>query len=330
MLDNLRLIAGVASCFPRVRERAAGSSAATPADLGGGLFARRAVQALVGFAALQAAATLLLLPWAWEPYHRELGDLAVNLATLLIASSVSAVLFLFGGYRDRRSWLLGAYFLVQATLANPFPMLASLRDIPQADLFGYPYVYPFLFASCVPVGVRAGVSASTAGTLDSTTFARRMVVVSAALGCVMWMALVAVLEVARAGYLAEAVFWTCFDASLALLELLRLWAVGVLVLRARTAPTDEVRRVVLFAVGFLIWSGAIHRLRPGRGVFAGQLAVQLSVDSRRGGGRVCCGFRGSRCCGTPCSRLGFRTRARWSAHSACGCWRGDASWVPWR
>ena len=135
-------------------------------------------------------------------------------------------------------------------------MLASLRDIPQADLFGYPYVYPFLFAPAfLWAFVRECPRAQQDTRLDD--FARRMVVVSAALGCVMWMALVAVLEFARAGYLTEAVFWACFDASLALLELLRLGALGVLVLRARMAPADEVRRVVLFAVGFLIWSGAI-------------------------------------------------------------------------
>ena len=252
LLDNLRLIARVASCC-----RAPASAPPGPAPragLGGGP-ARRAVQALVGFAAFQAAATLLLLPWAWEPYHRELGDLAVYLATLLIGSSASAALFLFGGRRDRRSWLLGAYFIANATLANPFPMLASLRDIPQADLFGYPYVYPFLFAPAfLWAFVRECPRARRATRLDD--FARRMVVVSAVLGCVMWMALVAVLEVARAGYLAEAVFWACFDAILALVELLRLGAVGVLLLRARTAPAEEVRRVVLLAVGFLIWSGA--------------------------------------------------------------------------
>ena len=254
LLDNLRLIARVASCC-RASAGAPPGPAPQLAGMGAGRFARRAGQALVGFAALQAAATLLLLPWAWEPYHRELGDLAVYLATLLIGSSVSAALFLLGGRRDPRSWLLGAYFIANATLANPFPMLEPMWGIPEGDLFGYPYVYPFLFAPAfLWAFVRECPRAQRATRLDD--FARRMVVVSAALGCVMWMALVAVLEVARAGYLAEAVFWACFDALLALLELLRLGAVGVLVLRARTAPAEEVRRVALFAAGFLILSGA--------------------------------------------------------------------------
>ena len=254
LLDNLRLIARIASCF-RASASTPPGPAAPLAAIGAGLLARRAVRALVGFAAIQAAATLLLLPWAWEPYHREFGDLAVYLATLLIGSSVSAALFLSGGHRDRRNWLLGAYFIVNATLANPFPMLASLRDVPQADLFGYPYVYPFLFAPAfLWAFVRECPRAQRATRLDD--LARRMVVVSAALGCVMWMTLVTVLEVARAGYLSETVFWVSFDAQLALLELLRLWAVGVLLLRARTAAAGEIRRVVLFAVGFLVWSGA--------------------------------------------------------------------------
>ena len=252
-LDNLRLIARVASCFPASPGGSPGT-AVTLSGPGGGLFARRAVQALVGFAAIQAAATLLLLPWAWEPYHREFGDLAVYWTTLLIGSSASAVLFLFGGHRDRRSWLLAAYFIVTATLANPFPMLASMRDVPQVDLFGYPYVYPFLFAPLfLWAFVRECPRAQRATRLDD--FAHRMVAASAVLGCVMWVASVAVLEAARAGYLAEAVFWACFDATFAILQLLVLGAVGVLLLRARTAPAAEVRRVVLFAVGFLIWSG---------------------------------------------------------------------------
>ena len=255
LLANLRLIARVeAGC--RAAPSASPDPAATHAGPGVGMLARRAARAIVVFAAVQVAATLLLLPWAWEDYHREFGDLAVYLATLLIGSGGSAVLVLFPSRRDRRNWLLGAYFLVNATLANPFVMLASLRGIPQVELFGYPYVYPFLFGpaflwafarECPRQRRRTG--------LDD--LARRMVAVSAVLGCVLWIAMVAVLELARAGYLAEAVFWACLDASLAVLQLLVLGAVGVILLRARAAPADEVRRVVLFALGFLIWSGLV-------------------------------------------------------------------------
>ena len=253
LLANLRLIARVAAAC-RAAASPSPDVAAPHAGLGGGILAPRVVQALLVFAAVQVAATLLLLPWAWEDYHREFGDLAVHLATLLLGSGGSAVLFLFGGHLDRRSWLLGAYFLVNATMASPFPMLASMRDIPQADLFGYPYVYPFLFGPAfLWAFVRECPRLQRRTRLDE--FARRMVVVSAALGCVMWMAPVAVLELARAGYLAEAVFWACFDATLAILQLLGLGAVGVLLLRARAASADEVRRVGVFAVGFLIWSG---------------------------------------------------------------------------
>ena len=267
LLANLRLIARVAATC-RAAAGASPADAATHAGLGGGILARRIVLALVVFAAVQVAATLLLLPWAWENYHQEFGDLAVHLATLLIGSGGSAVLVLLRDHRDRRSRLLGAYFLVNATIASPFPMLASMRDIPQADLFGYPYVYPFLFGPAFLWAFVRECPRLRRGTrLDE--FARRMIVVSAALGCVMWMAPVAVLELARAGYLAEAIFWACFDATLAILQLLGLGAVGVLLLRARAAPADEVRRVVLFAVGFLIWSGmaagynVVEALSPG-------------------------------------------------------------------
>ncbi len=129
-LDNLRLIARVF----------AGSRAAVgaPVELPATHFVslasavvRRGVQALSAFAAVQVAAALLL-PWAWDDYHRELGGLAAYLAILLLGSALSAGLFLFGGRRDRRTWLLGAYFLLTATLVSPFAMLASLRGIPQA------------------------------------------------------------------------------------------------------------------------------------------------------------------------------------------------------
>ena len=81
-------------------------------------------------------------------------------------------------------------------------------------------------------------------------------------GCALWVAYVAVLELARAGYLAETVFWWSFDVSLAVLAVLQLAAVVVVVLRARAAPAEEVRRVVLFGSGFLLSAGlvAVHEV----------------------------------------------------------------------
>ena len=50
----------------------------------------------------------------------------VQLAFLLVGYSVTAGLFLFGGRRDPRTWLLGAYFLLKATMVNPFVFLGLL------------------------------------------------------------------------------------------------------------------------------------------------------------------------------------------------------------
>ena len=45
------------------------------------------------------------------------------------------------------------------------------------------------------------------------------------------------------------------DVTIAAPNVLALGAVAVLALRARAAPADEVRRVVLFSAGFLLWTG---------------------------------------------------------------------------
>ena len=249
-LDNLRLIAGV---FAGSRGVGDASMSASP-ETRAGVFVRLAVRALLTVAAVEVAAALLLLPWAWDDYRRELGDAAVYLAVLLVGYALSACLLLIGGRHDRRTRLLGAHFLLQATLANPFGMLASLWGIPQIELFAYPYVHPFLFAPAfLWAFARECPRVQRLTRLDG--LARRMVPVSAAVGCALWVTDVAVLELARTGYVAEVVFWVVFDVSLATLTVLRLSAVAVVVLRARTAAAEEIRRVVLFGGGFLIWVG---------------------------------------------------------------------------
>ena len=65
----------------------------------------------------------------------------------------------------------------------------------------------------------------------------------------------ATLEFARAGY-AKAPVSRVIDGSLATTDLLALAAVAVIALRAHTAPADEVRRVVVFSSGFVIYVGA--------------------------------------------------------------------------
>ena len=250
-LDNLRLIAEVA--FARARAAGETSAPAVPETRTGGLV-RLAVRALLAVAAVEVSAALVLLPWAWEDYRQELGDLAVYLAFLLVGCSLSASLLLVGGRRDRRTWLLGAYFLLQATVVQASVLLAYVWDLPLSDLFGYPYVYPFLFAPAfLWAFARECPRVRRRTRLDG--LARRMVVVSVGVGCALWAAYVALLELARAGHLAEAVFWWTLDASFAVLAGLQVAAAVVVVLRARTAPAAEVRRVMLFGSGFLLAVG---------------------------------------------------------------------------
>ena len=52
-----------------------------------GALVRLAVRALLAVAAVAVAAALVLLPWAWEDYRRELGDLAVYLAFLFLRAT---------------------------------------------------------------------------------------------------------------------------------------------------------------------------------------------------------------------------------------------------
>ena len=82
-----------------------------------------------------------------------------------------------------------------------------------------------------------------------------MIRVSVGVGCVYWLGGVAWIAGAQSGCLDPAVFWVVLEASFAGQNLLELSAGGVVVLRARTAPADEARRVALFGSGFLLFMG---------------------------------------------------------------------------
>ena len=278
-LDNLRLVAGMFSGSEAAE--ASPASAATNLQPFAGVFARRAMQALMAFAAFEVAGALLLFLWGWGDIYREYGAFAVHLAVLLVGYSVTAGLFLFGGRRDRRTWLLGAYFLLKATMVNPFVFLGLLRGVPPTEPFGYPnfgypYVYPFLFApACLWAFARECPRVHRRTWLDD--LARRMVVVSLVVGCVQSVASVAVLELTRAGYVDPALFWLGFDALLATSILLALGAVAVVVLRAHTAPVrrGQTRRALQRRVPDV--HRAVCSLPCPRAVLARQLALQLSV-----------------------------------------------------
>ena len=254
-LENLRLVAGLLADF-----RAPGDTAAA-SGLPGGVAVCFAVRALVVFAALWAAASLMVGLWGWDEFRREYPELTLYLALVVAGSAATGCLFLFAGRRDRRTWLLGGYFLVESALVNPFALLGFLRGAPPVDPFGYPdfafpYVYPFLFAPPFLWAFARECPRVHRGTrLDG--LARRMVPVSVLVCCLLWGGVVTWLVLARAGRVAPAVSWAVFDGMFIVLNALSLSAVVVVVLRAYTAAADEFRRVVLFSIGFLLYIGLV-------------------------------------------------------------------------
>ena len=264
-LRNLRTLAPLVTD----REPAPGTSAGAGADTRDRPFVRRASQALIAIAAVEVAAALMLLPWAWGDYRSEHGEIAVYLATKLVGHSAGACLLLFAGRHDPRTWLLGIYCLLKAThpqlhmlpaflleLPPPEQLSAHLLNLPGSSrLFLYLYVPSFVFApvflwafarECPRVHFRAR--------LDD--LARRMVPASVAIGFAVWVGCGVTLELAQAGY-AEALVPVVLDGSVAALDLLALAAAVVVALRAHTAEAEEVRRVVVFSVGFLMYMGLV-------------------------------------------------------------------------
>ncbi|MDE2928078.1 MAG: hypothetical protein OXT71_16915 [Acidobacteriota bacterium] len=265
MLENLRVTARVF----KSRRRAGPASAAveppaTSLHPRAGAFMGRVLRTLMVIATVEVVVGLILLPWAWTDYHRQHGDLAVFFVVLLTGHCASASLLLFAGARERRTWLLGGFFLVRATL-GPFHMLpAILGDLPaphlvetflqgaplQIRIFACLYVPAFHFSPAfLWAFARECPRIHRRTRLDD--LARRMVPVSVAAGVAVWVALVATLEFARAGY-ANAPVSLAIDGSFAIVELLTLAAAVVIALRAHSAPADEVRRVVMFGFGFII------------------------------------------------------------------------------
>lgn len=227
----------------------------------------RVFRTLMVIAAVEVVVALILLPWAWTDYHRQHGDLAVYFVVLFVGHCASASLLLFTGVREPRTWLLGGVFLVRAAL-GPFHMLpaflgilppphmveAFLREPPlPMGIFLLLYVPAFHFAPAfLWAFARECPRVYRRTWLDD--LARRMVPVSVAVGFAVWVSYVATVELARAGY-AKAPVSLAIDGSFAVIDLLALAAVVVIALRAHAAPADEVRRIVVFGVGFVIYVG---------------------------------------------------------------------------
>ncbi len=247
------------------------STAAEPSvGFPAGTFIRRAVHVLMAAALVQVVATLLLLPWRWEPYHRAHGDVAVYGAVLLAGYSASAALLLFAGRRDRRTWLLGGFFLFRATLAPlhmlpgflgqmpPFAMLeVSVWHVPLPTVVFVHLSYPLAFAlspAFLWAFARECPRVHRRTRLDD--LARGMIPVSAAIGGAMCAWLASIYAAGSAGDTVSGAFYLAvLDGTAAVTSVLSLAAVVVVALRAHTAPAAEVRRVVVFSLGFLVWVG---------------------------------------------------------------------------
>ena len=241
-----------------------GVGAGSEPALYGGRLVRAGVYALVTYAAVQTAATVGLFWWGWDELYRASGELQVFVSILLVGHAATACLIFIGGRRDRRTRLLGTYFLLKATLVTPLPTLGVLRGLPPVEPFGYPnfgepYVFPFVFAPAfLWAFARECPRLRRRTRLDD--LASRMVGVSVAVGFVSWAWAVGWLALARAGYVDATAYWLSFDGGIAFLDLLAVAAVVVVVLRAHGARADEARRVALFGCGFLLalGLGALH------------------------------------------------------------------------
>ena len=261
-LGNLRALARAFTGDEAARDALAGEGSETRA----GAFWRRAAGALMAIAAVEVAATLALLPWAWGDYHRVHGDLAVFHATKLAGLATGAFLLMAAGRNDLRAWLLGVYCLLKATLPPLHMLSAFFLEIPPPEqfsaffealpassrLFLYLYIPSFLFAPAfLWAFARECPRVHRRSRLDDLS--RRMVRVSVAIGFAIWVGIPATIELARAGYAVPVTLLN--DALFATLDVLALAAVVVVALRAHTAPANEVRRVVVFAAGFLMHVG---------------------------------------------------------------------------
>ena len=177
-----------------------------------GVFVRRFLGVVVAIAALEVAAALMLLPWMWADYHRDHGDVARFLTIQLAGHAATASLLLFAGRREERTRLLGVYFLLRATQATAHMFAAFFLEIPAPDrmdsfvfnagairFLGYLHVPPFLFAPAfLWAFARACPRVERGSRLDA--LAVRMVSVSVPLGCALWVACIASVELARAGF----------------------------------------------------------------------------------------------------------------------------------
>ena len=263
-LRNLQIISRVLRSRPTAGQ-ASGTAPATSLDPRVRTLVRWAVKALVAIAAVEVTAALIVLAWSWDSYFGEQGDASVFVAIALSELVASACLLLFGGGPERRTRALGLYCLLKATMSAHSILLSIFGNVPLQQLvpdymlegprlFGYLFVPVYVFAPAF-LWVFAAEWPRVRGRHRLDGLTRRMVPVSAAIGCGVWIACAAASELARAGY-GETRLDLVFDAALLILHLVGFAAAAVVPLSARSATAGEARRVVLFSVGFAVFLGA--------------------------------------------------------------------------
>ncbi len=263
-IENLRVIERVLASRP-VAGQASETAEATRTY--GSAVVRRAVHVLIAIATIEVAATLLLLPWARGDYLREHGEVAVFMTTKFVGHAAAAGLLLWAGRGDWRTWLLGVYCLLKATQAPTHMLPAFVLEVPAAAAYAaylqhLPADSRLLLALHVPVFLFAPAFLWAFAReyprvhrrIRLDDLARRMIPGSVLIGGGLWVACAVTLELARAGYAAAPVALV-LDGTIAAQDLLVLGAVTLVALRAHTAPADEVRRVVVFSAGFLLFMG---------------------------------------------------------------------------
>ena len=267
VLDNLRTLSRAFASGHGSGHAPVGSPLSS-SDPYAGVFVRRVLTVIIAIAVVEVAAALALLPWIWDDYYGQHGDLALYLTTLLVAYAATGILLPLAGRRDRRTWLLGAFFFLMATLAPlhvlyavfwampPDGVEAFVLELPASGkLLDYLYVHPYMFAPAfLWAFAREYPRIHRRTRLDD--LARRMVPISVGVACGLLVARAVSLELAWAGYGTAAVF-VVIDATFAAQNLQALAAAGVIAMRARTAPADEVRRVVLFSSAFFLYLGLL-------------------------------------------------------------------------
>ena len=251
-VGNLRTLARV---FAASRAAAPPAMAAARPEPYASARIRIAVRVLATISAVEVAAALLLLPWAWDDYYREHGQFAVFLATMLLVHATGACVLLYGGRHDQRTRLFGLHFLLWATIAPTHMLPLFLLEIPPPRELLLPFfVYPFTLAPAfLWAFAREFPRVHRRTRLDDV--ARRGVTVSVVVGCAIWLLWSVAPILARTGHLPLPAFFVIVDVSVVAMTLLVLAGVTVVALRAYAAPTDEARRVALFSSGFLILMG---------------------------------------------------------------------------